>query len=494
MAEQQALESPEVREAVSRGERRLNKARRAAAVRDERWDALVQAWRSGDDSVPDSPEIVELCRQGIPDRLRNEVWPLLIGNQLRITTPFFTHLCDQADSLWPQLLRRRKAELELTRVREKQRARAARKAIRERAREAARAAAAAADGGTPDAGAPVPAQGGGAGPVAARPALLPVAAPAAAQPLQRPSFGASRGSLTPAVGDDSDGHGGVTPGVASAEAAAGRRASDSPRGHGSAGGPAEWDGVELFDDAEEDGVELFDDAEEDEDATPDQAGGGGAGGEEEGGGGAERAAGALSGAGSRAAGDEALPEAGCDAVGDDAAARAAAGAARAAAEAAALAAEEREEAAAVSAASAVLASVPVFGSQMTMVCIDLDTERTFPELPFFRPGMPEHRALRAVLSAFAVYRPDLGYVQGMNNIAATVLLHVDSRPHAFSAFANLMLRPALFEVYGEGVDKSSTRFLSRMDGFSAVLRRTQPAVAARLDGFGLEPSMFLVKW
>jgi len=56
--------------------------------------------------------------------------------------------------------------------------------------------------------------------------------------------------------------------------------------------------------------------------------------------------------------------------------------------------------------------------------IPLDLPRTFPALAFFQPGGPWHDHLRQVLEAYACYRPDIGYVQGMSYIAAVLLINV----------------------------------------------------------------------
>ena len=56
--------------------------------------------------------------------------------------------------------------------------------------------------------------------------------------------------------------------------------------------------------------------------------------------------------------------------------------------------------------------------------IEQDIKRTFADLSLFQEGMKYHDALYKILRAFAMYRPDIGYVQGMSYIAAIVLLYI----------------------------------------------------------------------
>ncbi|KAK1093494.1 hypothetical protein LTR48_002181 [Friedmanniomyces endolithicus] len=58
----------------------------------------------------------------------------------------------------------------------------------------------------------------------------------------------------------------------------------------------------------------------------------------------------------------------------------------------------------------------------------------------FQPGSPVHRALVEVLRAYAVYRPDVGYVFGTHLVAATLCLYMRAG-EAFVVLANLLNRP-----------------------------------------------------
>ncbi len=52
-------------------------------------------------------------------------------------------------------------------------------------------------------------------------------------------------------------------------------------------------------------------------------------------------------------------------------------------------------------------------------------------------GGPYHDSLYDILGAYACYRPDIGYVQGMSFLAAVLLLNMDASD-AFICLANLL--------------------------------------------------------
>ena len=51
------------------------------------------------------------------------------------------------------------------------------------------------------------------------------------------------------------------------------------------------------------------------------------------------------------------------------------------------------------------------GLESSVELIKLDLTRTFPHLGIFQEGGPYHGALDDLLSAYACFRPDIGYVQ-----------------------------------------------------------------------------------
>jgi hypothetical protein len=65
--------------------------------------------------------------------------------------------------------------------------------------------------------------------------------------------------------------------------------------------------------------------------------------------------------------------------------------------------------------------------ERSILIIDTDIPRTFPKLGgiFQHEGIYNAKLYR-ILEAFTMYRPDIGYVQGMSYVAATLLLFMDN--------------------------------------------------------------------
>ena len=60
-----------------------------------------------------------------------------------------------------------------------------------------------------------------------------------------------------------------------------------------------------------------------------------------------------------------------------------------------------------------------------MYVIEKDLDRTFPHHDMFvDPAGQGQRDLRSVLRAFVVYKPEIGYCQGMGMLVGTILMHV----------------------------------------------------------------------
>jgi hypothetical protein len=85
--------------------------------------------------------------------------------------------------------------------------------------------------------------------------------------------------------------------------------------------------------------------------------------------------------------------------------------------------------------------------EKSLQLIEQDIKRTFPQLNLFQAGMPQHDNLHRLLRAFAMYRPDIGYVQGMSYIAAMVLLYLQDPNDSFVSFSNLMLKYPIMPFY-----------------------------------------------
>ena len=68
--------------------------------------------------------------------------------------------------------------------------------------------------------------------------------------------------------------------------------------------------------------------------------------------------------------------------------------------------------------------------------VELDVRRTFPEHNRLTPEFVER--MRRVLLAYAKRNPEVGYCQGMNFVAAAILLFVDSDEDAFWLLSHIV--------------------------------------------------------
>ncbi|KAK5064249.1 hypothetical protein LTR84_000082 [Exophiala bonariae] len=76
------------------------------------------------------------------------------------------------------------------------------------------------------------------------------------------------------------------------------------------------------------------------------------------------------------------------------------------------------------------------------VDIERDAETAFPELKLFQRQCPMWQDLVNVCEAYACYRSDVGYVYGIQLIAALLLLQIPTPAEAFILMANCLNRPA----------------------------------------------------
>lgn len=125
----------------------------------------------------------------------------------------------------------------------------------------------------------------------------------------------------------------------------------------------------------------------------------------------------------------------------------------------------------------------------TVNLIQWDIPRTFPTLSFFHNGAPLNQSLENVLMAYAAYRPDVGYVQGMSFLVAVLLLQMDEY-YAFQCLVNLMKRRNQLDFYRlnlEAVTGFSNVFNHYFDKFLPLLYR-------HFEEQGMSHAMFLVDW
>uniref|UniRef100_A0A7S3IK57 Rab-GAP TBC domain-containing protein n=1 Tax=Strombidium inclinatum TaxID=197538 RepID=A0A7S3IK57_9SPIT len=93
--------------------------------------------------------------------------------------------------------------------------------------------------------------------------------------------------------------------------------------------------------------------------------------------------------------------------------------------------------------------------------------------------------------AYSMFRPDLGYVQGMSYVAGSLLLHFGTEYETFMLFSNLMGREdMLFDFYSFDMDKVGVVF----QVFMKLLKEKVPNLHVSFEKTNLSCSIFLFEW
>ncbi|XP_054711360.1 TBC1 domain family member 14-like [Uloborus diversus] len=121
--------------------------------------------------------------------------------------------------------------------------------------------------------------------------------------------------------------------------------------------------------------------------------------------------------------------------------------------------------------------------------IKLDVSRTFPQLGIFQEGGPYHNTLEGILGAYVIYRPDIGYVQGMSFLAAMLLLNMDA-VDSFICFCNLLNRQCQLSFF-RIEQKMMTTYYSVYEEY---FKENLPKLFALFVKQNLSPDLYLVDW
>ncbi|KZC05059.1 PREDICTED: TBC1 domain family member 14-like [Dufourea novaeangliae] len=125
----------------------------------------------------------------------------------------------------------------------------------------------------------------------------------------------------------------------------------------------------------------------------------------------------------------------------------------------------------------------------TLAAIKLDVSRTFPTLCVFQEGGPLSDSLQGILAAYAVYRPDVGYVQGMSFVGAILSLNMEP-PDAFICFTNLLNHPCHRAAFT--LDQKQMDIYYKV--YSSALAHKLPKVFSHFTEAGLSPDLYLLDW
>ncbi|XP_065874873.1 uncharacterized protein [Euphorbia lathyris] len=121
--------------------------------------------------------------------------------------------------------------------------------------------------------------------------------------------------------------------------------------------------------------------------------------------------------------------------------------------------------------------------------IDHDLPRTFPGHPWL--DTPEgHAALRRILVAYSFRDSDVGYCQGLNYVAALLLLVMKTEEDAFWILAVLLENVLVNDCYTTNL--SGCHVEQRV--FKDLLTKQCPRIAAHLEALDFDVSLVATEW
>lgn len=91
--------------------------------------------------------------------------------------------------------------------------------------------------------------------------------------------------------------------------------------------------------------------------------------------------------------------------------------------------------------------------------------------------------------AFAMSRPDIGYIQGMSFIVGLFLLYMDKYT-AFVCFSNLMTSECLMQFY----QLDEEYLILRLELYQQMARENMPDIYEHLLSEGVYAKMYLFEW
>lgn len=124
--------------------------------------------------------------------------------------------------------------------------------------------------------------------------------------------------------------------------------------------------------------------------------------------------------------------------------------------------------------------------------IDLDVNRTYRNHIMFRDRYSMKQCmLFRILVAYSIYNSEIGYCQGMSQVAALFLMYMDEED-SFWCLSTLMSddRHAMHGFFIPGFPKLR-RFSAHHD---RIIKKLLPKVGKRFKEFGIDSTLYTLKW
>ena len=129
-------------------------------------------------------------------------------------------------------------------------------------------------------------------------------------------------------------------------------------------------------------------------------------------------------------------------------------------------------------------------SESNILQVSKDINRTYPQNPTFSKNPKFRHMLREVLLTYSVYDPELGYVQGVNLIAAILLYHIKSGEETFWALVDLMEQQELRMIYVGNLEHLRLRCSS----IEQIFSKHESCLYGHMVRVGVNINCFLDGW
>ncbi|KAL3316427.1 TBC1 domain member 3B [Cichlidogyrus casuarinus] len=125
--------------------------------------------------------------------------------------------------------------------------------------------------------------------------------------------------------------------------------------------------------------------------------------------------------------------------------------------------------------------------------IDKDINRTFRNSSYFKDRLgSRQRMLFRLLSAYSVFNPEIEYCQGMNEIAALLLMYITDEEVAFWSFAQLMTGPK-HQMHGMFTPGFPT-LMSMLKRHDQVFNAILPKLYKHFEKINVQSTVYALKW
>eukprot|EP00051_Salpingoeca_urceolata_P012803 m.159259 g.159259 ORF g.159259 m.159259 type:complete len:446 (+) comp17606_c0_seq19:351-1688(+) len=137
--------------------------------------------------------------------------------------------------------------------------------------------------------------------------------------------------------------------------------------------------------------------------------------------------------------------------------------------------------------SAMRHEIDVDAANAVIKAIQKDVPRTDRTIEYFRGDSPEHlQWLNDILVTFAIFNPEIGYAQGMNDVLSMILVVMDNEAEAFSCFLAFM-KQFCDEFTADGMMK-------KLDGLIELLGFMDPQMFSHLQAIDAGDLVFCHRW